>query len=332
VLPSDLLKLILEIADRGDTPYSTSFSICDDDKIEICKNDQTIEFSTNGITEFTNQFGESVTSLIKSELKTSSKIGDIDIDGFNINTTLGGLIDTDSIIGDEEGIVLSINIPKVRTTIGLGNSWSEIYEIINNGETDNLNIDINAPLLDNIVNPIMTPMIKAMDGLTGALTLVAASTITDGLAIKDIKTDLPNSDSLDMPLELKLTLPLGIYLEDLTSMSGRSSSFFNSEERQVIEYRIVSGDTDSVNFNLIIGWQWILQQLLPYIFFTLLFISWRIRARIKKRNKKKRASEIKILKAEASENMFAKSIILNPDIEVIGVSNCKISIKKRVNS
>jgi hypothetical protein len=332
VLPSDLLKLILEIADRGDTPYSTSFSICDNDQIEICKNDQTIEFSTNGVTEFTNQFGESVTSLIKSELKTSSKIGDIEIDGFKINTTLGGLIDTDSVIGDEEGIVLSINIPKVRTTIGLGNSWSEIYEIINNGETDNLNIDINAPLLDNIVNPIMAPMIKAMEGLTGALTLVAASTITDGLAIKDIKTDLPNIDSLDMPIELKLTLPLGIYLEDLTSMSGRSSSSFNSEERQVIEYRMVSGTTDSINFNLIIGWQWILQQLLPYIFFTLFLISWRIRARIKKRSKKKRASEIKIIKAEASENKFARSIILNPDIEVIGISNCKISIKKRVNS
>ena len=331
VLPSDLLKLILEIADRGSSPYSTSFSICDNNQIDICKEDQNIEFSTDGLTKFTNKFGESITSLIKSELSTSSSIGNIDIDGFLINTTIDGLIDNNENIGDEDAIILSINIPKVRTTVGLGNSWSDIYKMVNGGSTDDLKIDINAPLVGNLVNPIMVPMMNAMDGLTNAITQFAASTIADGFILESIQTDIPSSQSLQMPIDLRVTLPLGIYLEEFTSSNSQITTSLNSESRQVIEYRMLTDNTDSLNFNLVIGWQWILQQLLPYIIISLLFFAWRVRRRIKKRSKKRRAAEIKIIEKEAIENKFSGAKAMSPDVEVINISNCKISIKKRVN-
>ena len=332
VLPADLLKLILEIADRGESPYSTTFSICDNDQIDICREEQVIEFSTAGITEFTNNFGESITSLIKSELQTEPSMGEINIDGFQINTTLEGLIDDDGIIGDRNGIVLSISIPKVRTTVGLGNSWSEIFDIVNGDGLDNLNIDINAPMIENIVTPIMTPMITAMDGLTNAITMVAASTIIDGLVLDGIQTPIPSSNSFDMPVDLTLTLPLGIKLEELSSLNTITSMEFNSEGRQVIKYRMLSDSSDTLNFNLVIGWQWILQQLLPYIVILLLFITWRVRARMKKRSKRRRAAEIKIIEEEASENKFTRPLVFIPNIEVVSISNCNISIKKRSSS
>ena len=210
VLPVDLLKLILDIADRGDEPYSTSFSICDNPAIDICKKDQTLEFSTDGLSTFTNKFGESVTSLIKSELSSNSVIGNINLDGFEINTTLTGLVDNDT-IGDSESINLAISIPKVRTTIGVGNSWGEIFEIINGGETEDLRINIDAPRLSTLVNPIMNTMIGAMDSLTGTMALFAAASMADGVVLNDLSTNVPSSQSIGIPIDLSLKLPLGTY-------------------------------------------------------------------------------------------------------------------------
>jgi len=331
VLPADLLKLILNIADRGEVPYSTSFSICDDASIDICKEDQRIEFTTDGLSDFTSEFGESVTSLIKSELSANSVMGNINLDGFEINTTLSGLVDSDDIIGDTEAINLAISIPKVRTTIGIGNSWGEIIGIINGGNTDELKINIDAPRLSNkLVNPIMNSMMSAMNGLTGSIAIMAASSMADGLIMEDISTDIPSSESIGIPVELSLKLPLGIYLENINSVHGEVSSSID-DGRQMINYRAPSNNDDSLSFNLVIGWQWILIQLLPYILIQFLFIGWRIRARMKKKKKRRRKAELKQIEIEAGKNKYVPIISTDPTFEVITISNCNITIKKRVS-
>ena len=331
VLPVDLLKLILDIADRGDEPYSTSFSICDNPAIDICKKDQTLEFSTDGLSTFTNKFGESVTSLIKSELSSNSVIGNINLDGFEINTTLTGLVDNDNTIGDSESINLAISIPKVRTTIGVGNSWGEIFEIINGGETEDLRINIDAPRLSNtLVNPIMNTMIGAMDSLTGTMALFAAASMADGVVLNDLSTNVPSSQSIGIPIDLSLKLPLGIYIDDPVTTQSEIVIITDSDGRQIINYRTSSDVDDSLSFNLVIGWQWVLIQLLPYILIQFLFIAWRIRVRMKKKKKKRREAEIKLIEAEASKNKYIP-VNTDPEIEVINVSNCNITIKKRVS-
>jgi hypothetical protein len=331
VLPVDLLKLILDIADRGEAPYSTSFSICDDTSIEICKEDQLLEFSTNGLSAFTNEFGESVTSLIKSELSDNSIIRNINLDGFKINTTLSGLVDSDNIIDDSESINLAISIPKVRTTIGVGNSWGEIIEIINGGNTEDLQIDIDAPTLSNaLVNPIMHTMMSAMNGLTETMAAVAAASMADGLVLEVPSTNVPSSKSVGMPIDLSLKLPLGIYIDSPVSTQSDITISTDSKGRQIINYRTSSDIDDSLTFNLVVGWQWILIQLLPYILIQFLFIAWRIRARMKKKQRKRRAAEIELIETEATENRYTP-INTDSEIEVINVSNCNISIKKRVS-
>jgi len=331
VLPVDLLKLILDIADRGEAPYSTSFSICDDASIEICKEDQLLEFSTNGLSAFTNEFGESVTSLIKSELSDNSIIRNINLDGFKINTTLSGLVDSDNIIDDSESINLAISIPKVRTTIGVGNSWGEIIEIINGGNTEDLQIDIDAPTLSNaLVNPIMHTMMRAMNGLTETMAAVAAASMADGLVLEVPSTNVPSSKSVGMPIDLSLKLPLGIYIDSPVSTQSDITISTDSKGRQIINYRTSSDIDDSLTFNLVVGWQWILIQLLPYILIQFLFIAWRIRARMKKKQRKRRAAEIELIETEATENRYTP-INTDSEIEVINVSNCNISIKKRVS-
>ena len=331
VLPVDLLKLILDIADRGDDPYSTSFSICDDPAIDICEGDQVLEFSSDGLSAFTNEFGESVTSLIKSELRTNSVIGDVNLDGFEINTTLTGLVDSDNTIGDSESINLAISIPKVRTTIGVGNSWGEIFEIINGGDTENLQINIDAPRLSNaLVNPIMHTMMGAMDSLTGTMALFAAASMADGVVLNDLSTNIPSSEGIGIPVDLSLKLPLGIYIDDPVSTQSEIIISTDDKGRQIINYRSSSGVEDSLSFNLVIGWQWILIQLLPYILIQFLFIAWRIRVRMKKKKKKQRAAEIKLIEAEASKNKYIP-INTDPEVEVVNVSNCNITIKKRVS-
>jgi len=266
--------------------------------------------------------------MIKSELRSSPVMGDIVLDGFKINTTLDGLIDDDGIVGDENGIMLAISIPKVRPTIGSGNSLGELYQIISGGESKDLRVDINAPLVGGLVNPIFIPMMNAMNSLTGALTMAAMNTNSEGIGLQQ-NTDIPNIDS-PLDIYLHLILPNGILLEQLPSAnSDITADIVNG--RQVIEYTMISGESDTLNYNLVIAWQWILTQLLPYIIAVLLFFAWRIRGASKKRKKRKRAAEIKLIENEASTNKFMPSVSTDPTIEVVRISNCNIVIKKRVS-
>ena len=99
----------------------------------------------------------------------------------------------------------------------------------------------------------------------------------------------------------------------------------------MINYRASSNNDDSLSFNLVIGWQWILIQLLPYILIQFLFIGWRIRARMKKKKKRRREAELKKIEIEASENKYVPIVSTDPTSEVITISNCNITIKKRVS-
>ena len=145
-----------------------------------------------------------------------------------------------------------------------------------------------------------------------------------------MSTTVPSSNSIGIPMDLSLKLPLGIYLEDVFSARSEVSVDIGDDGRQMINYRASSDIDDSLSFNLVIGWQWILIQLLPYILIQFLFIAWRIRVRMKKKKKKRRAAEIKLIEAEATENKYIP-INTDPSIEVIKVSDSNITVKKRVS-
>tara|TARA_Y100000768_G_C23973323_1_gene681696 strand:- start:2070 stop:2537 length:468 start_codon:yes stop_codon:yes gene_type:complete len=154
--------------------------------------------------------------------------------------------------------------------------------------------------------------------------------MADGVVLNDLSTNVPSGQSIGIPVDLSLKLPLGIYIDDPVSTQSELVISTGSDGRQIINYRSSSEIDDSLSFNLVIGWQWILIQLLPYILIQFLFIAWRIRVRMKKKKKKRREAEIKLIEAEASKNKYIP-VNTDPEIEVINVSNCNITIKKRVS-
>ena len=92
-------------------------------------------------------------------------------------------------------------------------------------------------------------------------------------------------------------MPLGMELENLTSEEGRITSVMNNDSRQVISYTISQGmGDDSVGFTLLLTPFWVISQIQYYIIGLLAFMLWRVRRRMTRRRRKKRARALEALK------------------------------------
>jgi hypothetical protein len=344
VLPSDLLKLIVDVAGRGEDPFEFEFAICDTGK-SYC--DQNIQFSTSGLEVFASNFGNDLTSYIHDtafsmQSDQNSSFGKLDLFAFHIETTLTGLNDTDDSVGDEEGISLSVHIPRVRVTAGLDNTWGEIIAMLrgDGSVSPKLGVDTSNVL----IAPFLNPMIGAMDGLTGALTagLVSADGVTAPpveVPTGGFNTTLNEEMGLSVTGEVKLRLPLGIVLQNITSKDGQITEYIEDDDagkgiagRQVIVYKLMPGAQvggDELSFNPMIGWNWILQQVIYYIGAILLFFAWRMRSRGVKRKRKRRQMEIEFM-TEAAENVNRVYVPPAPTVEVLMVADNGIVIKRRL--
>ncbi len=96
--------------------------------------------------------------------------GNMDMSGLVVDIQLpyNELEDNDDSIGDERGIVFSIDIPSVKITAGIDNSWFELIDIARGGGDLERGIVATEPS-NTLVAPFLTPMITAMGGLTDAL-------------------------------------------------------------------------------------------------------------------------------------------------------------------
>ena len=350
VLPSDLLKLIVDVAGRGENPLEKEFSMCDTGK-RYC--DQSIQFSSSGLEAFANSFGNDVTTLIQDSAYSMQgeqgpsigpadlsalTVGQLDLSAFSIEAELTGLSDTDEVIGDEEAITLSVHIPRVKVTAGLDNTWMEVISMLRGDES--VSPKLGVATSNFLVAPFLNPMIGAMDGLTGALSssLVSAegieappiSTSTDGLS----NITLYEEAGLSLTGELNLRLPLGIVLEDLTSEGDQVSQYREDggTGRQIITFKILPGseaEGGEISFNLMVGWNWVIGQLIYYIGFILLIFAWRIRSRHVKRKRRRRQKEIELM-TTAAENAGRIFVPQTPTVEVVKVADNGIVIKRRL--
>ena len=342
VLPSDLLRLIVDVAGRGEAPLEQEFSICDSGK-SYCS--QKIRFSndeTTGLPAFAEQFGQDLTTMLRDEAAAlsadqNSSIGNFDLTHFSIETELTGLIDQDSTVGDEEGIVLSVHIPRVRVTAGLDNSWGELLSIIRGDAGVTPKLGVSTDVANALVAPFFSPVVGAMEGLTGALSasVVSAQGIQSPVVLSSstggVNTTINEEMGLSVTGELRLTLPLGITLQNLTSSDGLITQYTDEEtSRQVIVYYLKAGEqTDEISFVPMVGWNWVFAQLLYYFGAIGAFFSWRVRAKSVKRKRKRRKRQLE-QQVEAVESAGRVFVPQTPTVEVLKVTDNGIVIKKRV--
>ena len=345
VLPSDLLRALLDIGSRGD-PLEVEFSLCDNGK-SYCKQSMPLSSSqTSGLPWYVNQLERDIKSLIEDTARELTEeegngIGNIDMSGFTIDIEFPHemITDNDNVIGDERGIILSIDIPKVSMTAGIDNSWVELIGILRgNGDSPEFGIVTKDVSSSTLAAPFVAPMVTAMGSLAGALSSSMIAPSPEGVRVNDASTELPTSklanigdDSLGLSLAgtYRITMPLGIELENLTSEEGKITSVINNKSRQVITYTISQdmGD-DSVSFTLLLTPYWVISQVQFYIMGLLVFMLWRVRRRMTRRKRKKRARALEALEEMASSPIGY--ISPQPTVEVVQVTDNGIVIKRRL--
>ena len=339
VLPSDLFRAVIEIGERGEPvvmpwslPGCTSKSYCD----------QSIEFSSTGLSAYADSLSTDIESLLRhaSEEATENKgngIGTVDMSGLTVDIQLPSetLTDNDEFIGDENGIVLSVNIPKVRITTGLGNSWFELIGILR-GEEGEVELDISATNPESaLVSPFLTPMVSAMSGLTSALSasLVSAEGIRTPSISRGVPTSLlgsigPTEMDLDLQGFITVTLPVGVKLEDYSSQNGMLA-VLEEGSRQTVIYEVgPSMYDDKVEFKVLLTPMWVISQIQFYLIGVILFSLWRARRRMTRRKRKRREAALEALEESAASPMGY--IPPQPTVEVLQVSDNGIVVKRRL--
>ena len=181
--------------------------------------------------------------------------GNIDFSGFSIETTLLGLDDLDdSVVSDEQGISLNIKIPKVKVVTGLDNSWGELLSIAQGKEGVEPKLKL---LTSSIVNPFVIPVYNAMNSMTYAISTSVLS--LEGIALPpsesvplSINTTLNEDLDISIAGQIRLTLPVGMELRNISSSLNLVESTFDSEsQRQTIVYKILPGQLeDELSFSV----------------------------------------------------------------------------------
>ena len=345
VLPSDLLRALLDIGSRGD-PLEVEFSLCDNGK-SYCEQSMPISSSqTSGLPWYVNELERDIKSLIEDTAEELTEeegngIGNIDMSEFTIDIEFPFemITDNDDVIGDERGIILSIDIPKVSITAGITNSWVELIGILRgNGESPEFGIVTKDASGSSLAAPFIAPMVTAMGSLADGLSSSMVAPSPEGVRVNGASADLPTSnlanigdDSLGLSLAgtYTITMPRGIELENLTSEEGRINSVMNNKSRQVISYTISQGmGDDSVGFTLLLTPMWVISQVQFYIIGVLVFMLWRVRRRMTRRKRKKRARALEALEEMASSPVGY--IAPQPTVEVVEVTDNGIVIKRRL--
>ena len=347
VLPSDLLRALLDIGSRGD-PLEVPFSLCDNGR-SYCEQSIPLSSSqTSGLPWYVNELERDIKSLIEDTAKELTEeegngIGNIDMSEFTIDIEFPHemITDNDNVIGDERGIILSIDIPRVSMTAGITNTWGELIGILRgSGEGPEFGIVAKDVSGSTLAAPFITPMVTAMGSLANGLSSSMVAPSPEGVRLSGASADLPTSnlanigdDSLGLSLAgtYTITMPRGMELENLTSQEGRITSVMNNKSRQVISYTISQGmGDDSVGFTLLLTPQWVLTQVQFYIMGLLVFMLWRARRRMTRRKRKKRARALEALEEMASSPIGY--IAPQPTVEVVEVTDNGIVIKRKLTS
>ncbi len=300
-LPSDLVRLGLDIASRLDQPLNRTFdlgeifeSFCPD--FSICNETLTFEFTADGLMEFVKRIGELFTQFIQEaakELKNAEDINfkEIDISDFEIKTRLKGVGPPDLTVSDEEPLSLTLQIPKVEFELKLGGDFGKIRE----GDTSGIQLSL---VTDAMRSTFIEPMALLMQGITGMLTnsIVAWDGVTlpsgadsDEVITMPLTFDSTLNDEFELAVNGPITIimPSGITLEKLESSQGNIVDTM-LDGRQHIVYTIPAGDVeDTITFQLHFSWLYFLVQFWKYPAIVLILLLLFIRRRRKTKKKKK---------------------------------------------
>ena len=334
-LPSDLLRLVIDLSSRMENPLSTNVPIpwCKytdaQDYFDEC-DDLELVATRQGMKNLAERLGQVITDAIHGggaivEGREDNPFGELDLSAFEVRTSISGIEAPDEVVSDDEPITLSISIPEVEFTIGSGTGWGEL----SNTAPEDLKVSIVTSGIQSVFHrpmqmaaDLLTQGLKGSvlgsDGLTYPPTNEETVTVSTGVISTDFPTEFDTGEVggvVESPIKdaayagpITFTLPRGIQVVDVTSSAGHVI-ITEDGGRQTITYVVPPGEfSDDLTFRIQVGWIYFLIQfwVYPTILVVLLVMLIRRRSAKKKRKKKAMANrQAAINKAQIGDHEFA---------------------------
>ena len=335
-LPSDLLRLIIDLSSRMENPLGTSVGLpwCEpvdaSDYFNDC-DDLELEATRQGMKDLAKRLGEVITDAIHGggallAEDDNNPFGEVDLSAFEIRTSISGIEAPDEVVSDDEPITLSISIPEVEFTIGSGTGWGELSETA----PEDLKVSIVTSGLQSVfhrpmqmVADVFTQGLRGSvfgsDGVTYPPTNEETVTISTGLINTELPTEFDTGEvgggNVESPIDgaaysgpITFTLPRGIHVVDVSSSAG-NVIITEDGGRQTITYIVPPGEfSDDLTFRIQIGWIYFLIQFWVYPTIVLVLLVMYIRRRRAKKKRKKNAlanRQAAVNKAQLGDHEFA---------------------------
>ena len=324
-IPSDLIRLGVDLSSRLESPYNKTIDLgflCEFDPdnpldLEICNESIIFIFSSQGLQDFVTRVGEVLTDFVHQSVEyltsmENSKFKTVDMSAFGISFDLENIGPPDLVVSDEEGISLSMKIPKVKFKLSVDGDMGSMFS----GDFTSAEFSLTTSAIRQTLLWPMAAMMQSFSGvmMNGVVSLSGITTPPDDPSVDPINIPIAfgfmNEDfnySLNGPFTIHL--PKGIRLIDLESSGGYILED-KVDGRQEITYNVPYGEfEDTISFRVQITWYFFFIFLWKYmaIFGILLILGVR-RFRKKRAKKRARKNYSKIRSADKvsiNQNEFA---------------------------
>ena len=305
VIPSDLIRLGLDIAGRLAEPITRDVDMVDFE-------DYNLEFTTEGLEAMVEHIGTELTNELHDSAEKASNEEDaveIDLSGIQIITSLENLGGIGTSIGDETPIRLSVKIPEFTFEGGVTNGWNGIID----GE----------PTV-GVVTAFQSPLINAVNSFQNLLTNVGLASLQMGGSGLDIDNngepfefsfessniELNEETDSDLRGDVTFLMPDGITLENFQTANGwEKVDEVDGRQRITLSLESLTAG-EEITFSVKVSWWYVLSQIWIYPTIILSLIVWRVRARRKKKKRKRElaaAAETKVVSAGAGKGGLSDS-------------------------
>ena len=339
VIPSDLLRLVIDMSSRLDDPLARTFefsSFCGsgEDRLtfSVCDENITFTLTSDGLVRFVERVGEVLTIIVHDSFAELAKMNNsmfstVDVSKFEIQFKLDGLGAPDLIVGDQRGISLSVKIPKVVFKVAHDGKMADLT----NGNVNDAKFAISTS--NAVRQSVLRPMASAMQGVSQML----VGGIFDFISPQGVNLPATPGDdeSVSIPFKVNSTLsdefelaingPLTIIMPPGLSFSNLESSQGNIDikivkmdcginlltcSRQQITYIVpAEGIDDTLTFRFQISWIFFFMQFWKYLAIIVILFTLAVRRRRKKKRKRKALKNIGVVrkteKVSINSNEFA---------------------------
>jgi len=316
-IPSDLLRLGIDLSSRLDSPFSKTIdldflcSINPDEafNLTICNENITFTLTSAGLVNFVERMGEVLTDYVQQSIQflttqQNSRFKTVDLSAFVVNFELANVGAPDLIVSDNEGISLSMNIPRVKFKLAVDGDLGEMFS--GNFDSTELSLTTNA-LRQTLLWPMTSMMQSFSDVLVnGVISLSGLTSPTDDTSVAPYSFPISTTSFLNEEFQiafngpLTIHMPKGIRLLDLESSAGYFDEPKKVDGRQEITYNMPYGNVeDTITFRVQVTWYFFFLFLWKYmaIFAILLLLGVR-RFRRKRARKKARRNYSKARSAD----------------------------------